>query len=403
MLLETHPNYCGLVDCARHSHEKGRSTEGIASEYIALARLYSYAFRRHTIGAFHATQVALRDVWTGDPLAKAYREGASALLADLANRAMDPVGEDFRALISTFHYYAVNVERVTTLLDKACEACGLDAMRQIRDRFMAQMTEITASNGISTTQDTHAPAQGNFVVPNLGITIVPLVYGDYHSWNLAYLGGPDAGVPFHRHHEGVEIHLGFGPLHGYTVLGDCYAEIGEGYAMPIPPMLRHGYVNDSRLVHHVPFIFGSLRRGGWGVYLDVEPQPIPLDKLRSVPVRSRHMNQTVFLEQEIARAIARFGCVRYPIISPSVTNRNGVGGLQLSIGRVDGRGLKLQPKQFCIVSVVRGEGTVKMANVEKEIQPHDHFGIPSGMTAYLYQKGATPLITLDAEIHSGKL
>ena len=68
-----------------------------------------------------------------------------------------------------------------------------------------------------------------------------------------------------------------------------HAEVDEGYAMPIPPKVRHGYVNDSTMQHHVPFIFGSLTRGGWGVFLDVEAQPIDLDKLEKAPVYSRQM------------------------------------------------------------------------------------------------------------------
>jgi hypothetical protein len=404
MTLQVHPNYRRLVEIARRSHEKGRKAEGITPEDIALARLYSYAFRRHTIGAFHATQVALRGITGGNLLTSAYRERGVELLIDLANRSMDAVGVDFRALISTFYYYAVNVERVVAVLNKACEASGLAAMEQARDRFIARMTEITGCNGIHTTQDTHAPEQASFIVPNLGITIVPLVYGDYHSWNLAYLGGPQSGVPFHRHHEGVEIHLGFGPLHGYTVLGDCYAEVNEGYAMPVPPMLRHGYVNDSAIVHHVPFIFGSLTRGGWGIFLDVEPQPIPLEKLRAVPVLSRQMNRTILLFREIERAAAKFGCVRYPIISSSATDptseKGGVGGLELSVARIDERGMMFRLDRFCIVSVVRGEGVIRMAGVEKEIGPRDHLGIPAGIPAFLQGKSLIPMITLDAIIKS---
>ena len=61
MNLQTHPNYEGLIEQATRSHANGRSTEGITPEDIDLARLYSYAFRSHTIGAFHATRLALEN------------------------------------------------------------------------------------------------------------------------------------------------------------------------------------------------------------------------------------------------------------------------------------------------------------------------------------------------------
>ena len=50
--------------------------------------------------------------------------------------------------------------------------------------FVASIGAITGGGGICLTQDTHAPELGSFIVPNLGITIVPIVYGDHHSWKL---------------------------------------------------------------------------------------------------------------------------------------------------------------------------------------------------------------------------
>ncbi len=401
-MTKMHPNYARLKDIACQSHENGRTPAGIALEDIALARLYSYAFRLHVIGAFHATQLAIRQIEIRDPLAEAYCKRAVELMTDLANRAMDPVGDDFRALISTFHHYATNIERVIESLSKACDACKLESIRKIRDRFVELMEEISAGNGIHTTKDTHAPQQASFIVPNLGITIVPLVYGDYHSWNLAYLDEEMSDVPFHLHQDGVEIHLGYSPMHGYTIHGDCYAEVDEGYAMPVPPMMRHGYVNESTIVHHVPFIFGSLKHGGWGVFFDVEPKPIELDKLEKVPVVSRQMHRTVLLEREIEKAAAKFTSVRYPIIPASVTDRDGTGGLELSVARVNERGLTLRTDHFCIVSVVRGRGVVQMAGVEKAIGVHDHFGVPAGIPAFMRQDGKEALVTLDAVIKRGR-
>ena len=402
MTMQVHPNYARLVDLARESHEKGRTPAEITPEDVALARLYSYAFRGHTIGAFHATRLAIDEIEMCDPLTEAHRKRAVELLIDLANQTMDAVEPDFRALISTFYRYATNIPRVIDSLTEGVETCKLESMRKVRDRFTELMEEIANGNGIHTTLDTHAPEQASFIVPNLGITIVPLVYGDYHSWNLAYLDGARSDVPFHLHQDGVEIHLGYGPLHGNTVIGECYAEVDEGYAMPIPPKVRHGYVNDSTMQHHVPFIFGSLTRGGWGVFLDVEAQPIELDKLEKTPVYSRQMNQTIYLEREIEKAAGRFSPVRYPIIPASATDGDGIGGLELSVARVNAYGLNLRTDRFCIVSVVRGRGVVQMAGAKKAVGPHEHFCVPAGIPAFLQQEGNEPMVTLDAVIKEAR-
>jgi mannose-6-phosphate isomerase-like protein (cupin superfamily) len=258
------------------------------------------------------------------------------------------------------------------------------------------MEAIAASNGIHLTRDTGAPVQASFVVPNLGITIVPLVYGDHHSWNLAWLDGERSDVPYHLHHEGVEIHLGYNPMHGYTVLGDAKAELTEGYAMPIPPKTRHGYTNLGNLRHNVPFIFGSLACGGWGVFLDVEPQPLELERLETTGVLSHKLNNTVLLEREIEKAAAKYACLRYPLIRAEATDRGGVGGLELSIARVTKRGLALCPDRFCAVSVVRGRGVVAMAGEERELSVHDHFGIPAGVAAAIRETGDDQLVLLEA-------
>jgi mannose-6-phosphate isomerase-like protein (cupin superfamily) len=224
------------------------------------------------------------------------------------------------------------------------------------------------------------------------------VYGDHHSWNLAWLPAEKADVPYHQHHVGVEIHLGYGPMHGYTVLGDTKAELVEGYAMPIPPKTRHGYSNIGSLPHHVPFIFGSLRCGGWGVFLDVEPQPRELAQLQTAPVLGPKLNGTILLERELDKAAARFASVRYPLIPASATDRDGVGGLELSVARVTDRGFDWKLDRFCAVSVVRGTGVVTMAGESRELSAHDHWGIPAGVTAHVRQTGREPLVLLDCVI-----
>jgi mannose-6-phosphate isomerase-like protein (cupin superfamily) len=394
--LKMHPNYERLADMACASHARGRAPSGIDARDVTLARLYSHAFRGQVIGAFHAAREALAGIQTTDRLALAHLARASELLTDLANRSMDLVGDDARALISTFHHYCTHVARTVAAFDTASELLRSPALDRIRDLFVGHMEAIAGGNGIHLTRDTGAPEQGSFTVPNLGITIVPLVYGDHHSWNLAWLDGERSDVPFHLHHEGVEIHLGYNPMHGYTVLGDAKAELTEGYAMPIPPKTRHGYTNIGSQRHNVPFIFGSLTCGGWGVFLDVEPQPIELDRLETTTVLSNRLNNTVMLEREIDKAAAKFACVRYPLIPAEATDRDGVGGLELSISRVTSRGLELAPERFCAVSVVRGRGVVAMANEEREITVHDHFGIPAGVTATVRESGGDPLVLLDS-------
>jgi mannose-6-phosphate isomerase-like protein (cupin superfamily) len=394
--LKMHANYERLAETACTSHARGRAPSGIDARDIELARLYSHAFRGHVIGAFHATREALAKIQTTDRLALAHLARASELLTDLANRSMDQVGNDARALISTFNHYCTHIARTVTAFDDACELLHSPVLDRIRNLFVGHIEAITAANGIHLTRDTAAPEQASFVVPNLGITIVPLVYGDHHSWNLAWLDGERSDVPYHLHHEGVEIHLGYSPMHGYTVLGDAKAELTEGYAMPIPPKTRHGYTNLGNLRHNVPFIFGSLTCGGWGVFLDVDPQPIELEKLETTSVRSHKLNSTVLLEREIEKAAAKFSSLRYPLIPAEATDRDGVGGLEVSIARVTSRGLKVCPDRFCAMSVVRGRGVVAMAGEVREITHHDHFGIPAGVAATIRETGNDPLVVLDA-------
>lgn len=400
MSKQLHPNYQALVEKAAWCHEKGRTSQGVGADDIARARLYSYAFRLHTIGSFHATRLALGARPVTNPLSTAHRTRALETLEDLADQGMDPVPGDFRALLSTFYRYHRGVERIEQALRADAEASSDEVVAEILGHFKRGMAEITAGNGIHLTLDTHAPQQASFVVPALGITIVPLVYGEHHSWNLAYLGGARSDVPFHRHHNGVEIHLGYGPLRGYTVLGDHVAEVSEGYAMPIPPKMRHGYTNASEIAHHVPFIFGSLKHGGWGVFLDVEAQPAALADLTIARRDGAPFNQTLYLESEIAAAARTGAARRWTLIPASVTDRDNSGGLELSIARITPRAFRLVADTFLAMSVVRGVGTVSIAGIERQIQHHDHFCVPSGLTATLSQRGEEPLILLDCAIRA---
>jgi hypothetical protein len=117
-------------------------------------------------------------------------------------------------------------------------------------------------------------------------------------------------------------------------------------------------VNLGKEVHHVPFIFGSLRLGGWGVFADVSPQPSDVGSLTDEPISSSAMNGIVLLEREIQFAAIRKSTDRFPIIPAHRTDRDGIGGLELCIVRVVSSGFHYNVDRFCAVSVIGREGEV---------------------------------------------
>ena len=398
MNLPMHADYQRLADKAATSHEQGRRSDLLSAEDIQLARLYSYAFRTHSIGAFHATRQALEDQSPRDPVARVHLQRAVETLVDLANQGTEPPANDFRVVISTFYRYDRHIRRVLDALNGAHAAGGEPWMSQVIARFTHVMGRITGGNGITPTRDLEPDPQASFVVPNLGITIVPLVYGDHHSWNMAYLKQDHLDVPMHMHRSGVEIHLGFPPLSGHMVLGDCKAEVSEGYAMPIPPMTRHGWVNTSGQVHHVPFIFGSLKQSGWGVFLDVEAQPLEVDELRTVQRDDWRMGATAYLQRQIDASAKLTASTRRVIVPATAMDRNGSGGLELAVSRINASGMNFATDSFRIVSVVSGRGQIRIGPAQTPITAHDHTGIPEGMTASMRQDGDEPLVVRDTLI-----
>jgi len=399
-MLRMHAHYQQIVQKAEESHAQNRNPSGIDCEDIMLARLYSYALRLHIIGTFHATRIALKECPLSRPEMQPYRTRTLETLEDLANQSMETVPRDFRVVITTFHRYHRGIIRVLEGLEWEAAVNREDRVRDIARRFRFIVEEITGECGIHLTQDMHAPKQGGFVVPGLGITIVPLVYGDHHSWNLAWLAGDEHNVPTHRHHHGVEIHLGYNPTHGMTVLGNSRAVVDEGYAMPIPPETDHGWVNTADEIHHVSFIFGSLEHAGWGVFLDVEPRPDPVDALKLVDRDSTEFSQMIYLEREIDKAARMASSWRKTLIPYTVTQRGKTGGLELGLMRVNPNGQKLPVGEFRVVSIVRGQGLVRIEGIERAAQAHDHFGVPAGMTCEIHQTGDKPLVALDAIITS---
>jgi len=424
-----HDRYAALAAAADVAHASGRSPLDVSAEQVALGRLYSYAFRGHTIGAFHATRVALEALppAPGRGVEQVYRERAAELLGDLADMAMGLIGADARAVLWDFHQYDRGVRRVVAAMDSAMAAAGgrlpmagsapspgtspgpargeggpmhpPDTLPGVRDRFVAAINRITSCNGVYLARDDEAPEQASFIVPGLGITIVPLIYGDFHSWNLAWLTESTRDVPRHQHREAAEIHLGYTPIAGATIYGDCYAEVPEGYAMPIPPGTPHGYVNPTDLDHHVPFIYGSMKAGGWGVFFDVEPKPYDMADLDRVPLNSAKMNHSIYLEREIDQAAGSPAPRRYVIVDGQLTDANGSGGLEIAISRVPTGGLAMPADTYRVVSVVKGRGRVELADgITAEVAHHDHFGVPAGMACRLWQEGAEPMVVLDATI-----
>ena len=122
MSLPVHAAYEQLARKAKASHTEGRSSRDITSEDVDSARLYSYAFRVHTIGAYHATRLAIEALQANDPLAATELRRASETLEDLANQGMEPVPNDFRAVVFTFHRYDRGVRRVMDALERAARA-----------------------------------------------------------------------------------------------------------------------------------------------------------------------------------------------------------------------------------------------------------------------------------------
>jgi mannose-6-phosphate isomerase-like protein (cupin superfamily) len=399
MSLPASELYAQLLEKARWSHANGRNVFHILPADVDAARLFSYGYRSQAIGTFHATRVAVeaeQETSTG-PYVKTCLLQARVLLDQLEAKAGEAVPQDFRALVSTLYYYDLWVNQVIEVLEKASVRGTNSKLETIRQRFLQNVGPITSGNGIYLARDLVLPEQGAFIVPNLGISIVPVIYGDYHSWNAAFLTADQVGVSVHRHHKGAEIHLGFSPVKGQTILGDNYAEISEGYAMAIPPMTDHGFFNTSGHDHTVPFVFGSLTMTGWGIFFDVEPRSSTGIERHEHPLESPAMNHSIFLERAIQRARTQITATREVLIPARRAGSREIGGLELAVSRVDGD-IDLCSEHYRIVSVQSGKGRVRMGAAQTEVSEHDHFGVPAGLPCTLTQRGDDPLIFLDAMI-----
>jgi hypothetical protein len=400
MSLHVSDPYADIVDKARWSHAHGRSVEHILPGDIEAARLFGYGYRTQTIGAFHATRVVLEaEARRG---AGAYVEAclqqACVLLEELESKAVDPIFSDHRAVISTLHSYDQWVNQVDELLQKACARGTHPRLKPIHDLFLQNIQRVTAGNGLYVARALELPEQGAFIVPDLDISIAPVIYGDHHSWNAAFLAGNRPGVAVHRHRQGAEIHLGYSPVQGRTILGDSFAEVEEGYAMPIPPMTDHGFLNTSGEDHVLPFIFGSLWMAGWGIFFDVEPRPEEAVKRKEGLLDSAAMNQSVFLERVIRRIKNGSGFVREILVSPERAGSAAIGGLELAIARPGNDAFELPSDHYRIVSVQCGRAHVRVGNAEAEVSGHDHFGIPAKMNCLVTPHQGEAFVFLDSRI-----
>lgn len=399
MSLQVSEPYAQLLDKARWSHAHGRSVFHILQSEVDAARLFSYGYRSQAIGTFHATRAALEaeENGTAGPYLKTCLLQARILLGQLEARAGEAVPRDFRALVSTLYYYDEWVNQVAQVLEKASVRGTNSKLEIIRQRFLQNLEPVYSGNGIYVARGLVLPEQGAFIVPGLGISIVPVIYGDYHSWNAAFLTADQIGVSVHRHHKGAEIHLGFSPVKGRTILGENFAEVTEGYVMPIPPMTDHGFANTSGHDHVVPFVFGSLTMTGWGIFFDVEPRSDTGIERREHPLESPELNHSIFMERALQRALTQATVSREVLLPAKRAGSREIGGMELTVGRVRGT-TDLSSDHYRIVSVQSGRGRVRIGAAQKDVSAHDHFGVPAGLECTLTELGGDPLVFLDAII-----
>ncbi len=342
---------------------------------IDLARLYAYAYRTQTVGTFHATRTALGVFADVPDVQQAQRR-----LRDLQALAMRPVPTDVRAAVPTLAWYHAWSDEVTSALT------GPDVppnARGVRDRFQHVIDTIRASNGLVPLRDDDLPEQASYKVPGIEVVIVPLVYGDHISWNTAYVTAESGGATTHRHALQVEIHLGYAGVHGRTLLHDHATTVTEPYAMPIPPMLDHGFDNLSGHNHFVPFVFGSKALDGWGVFFDVEPRPSPTHEWPETPIDASPMNGSLLLEPAFETVRQSPVGERHVLIEAARTSRPETGGLELAAYRLGESDTPLEFSEFRILSLREGRARLAVAGVEADLRPGDHVGIPAGLPATL--------------------
>jgi hypothetical protein len=168
--------------------------------------------------------------------------------------------------------------------------------------------------------------------------------------------------------------------------------------MPIPPTVDHGFDNLSADDHLVPFIFGSQRLGGWGIFADVEPRIRPYDAFVETPLEAPALNGSIYIERLIAAA-RRWPAPDRRIIVPAERTATPVtGGLELGLSQVTTAGRDWTGTRYRILSVCHGCGSLVLGPARVTLAPHDHVGIPAEMAAWIAQEGDEPLVVLDATL-----
>jgi hypothetical protein len=148
----------------------------------------------------------------------------------------------------------------------------------------------------------------------------------------------------------------------------------------------------------VPFVFGSLRLGGWGVFADVEPRQRVEESFAEAPLESAAMNNSVYVERAIDQAAAWKEPRRATLIPAARTATPITGGLTLGVARVTSAGVDFTSDAYRILSIRRGRGRLRLGPVERDVAAHDHVGLPAGMSAHLAQIGDEPLVLLESTI-----
>ncbi len=380
-----------LFERAKQAVEHGRNAFELSEDDVARARLCCYAFRTQTIGLFSAAAELARK---NRPQDMDWHYMLPSALALQALGCLD-VPTDHRAALGLLPAYLKLFDDLTAWItplsidwEEAAEyAAALERWRE----------QLAARGGLWVARDDRVDSWQAYKVPGLEVRILPLVYMQRHSWNVAQLGPESVGRTFHFHRAGVEIHFGFSPLHGLTVLGNCAAEVREGYAMPIPSGVLHGFDTLREGTHLLPFTFGSTRFAGWGIFADVQPQSVRSSELRRVALDDPAMNGSVFIERVLRDAAANPSGERVVVIPATRTQSPGVGGLELSV-RAARRTVPLTRPRDVIVSLRHGSATTRVGPVTCDVRAGDHWGVPANMEAELVPTGDGPAVWLEVEL-----
>ncbi len=385
--------YDELIEKTATSISKGRDPRLFNARDVALARMFCYAWRSQTIGLFHTIRSRLESLRSTAPSDHTLAETRHTVVL-LQQFATWPIPRDFRAALGPLWSYHVLGHRLEQLLAENMSRhpdlsplCR--SLRQLLD-------DIRTCGGIWVGRCDRVVPERIFQVPGIAVEIQPVVYMEHHSWNVARLGPESVGRTVHKHSRGVEIHLGFSPLHGLTILGDCAAEVEEGYAMPIPVGTPHGFDTLREEIHLLPFIFGSNCYAGWGIFFDVEPVPPPSASLKRVRLNAPEMNGSLYLERELRRLLDHGRPGRFVLCPPERTRSEGIGALELAAVLTENRWHET-PDRDVILALWQGRARLETAGSSRALEPGDHVGIPAEVAYELIAQDG-PVLCLDARL-----